>query len=41
MTPAEAVKSYHATLAKKNIRPSRKLEDDQNITEKVLEGYRG
>ncbi len=40
-SPAEAVKQYHAALAKKNIRAVRSLEDDQKITESVLEGYRG
>jgi hypothetical protein len=40
VTPAEAVKSYHATLAKKKLRPKRALEDDMKITEPVLEGYK-
>jgi hypothetical protein len=40
MTPAEAVKAYHAVLAKKKLRPVRSLEDDQMITESVLEGYK-
>jgi hypothetical protein len=40
LTPAEAVKSYHATLAKKKLKPKRALEDDMKITEPVLEGYR-
>lgn len=40
LTPEEAVKSYHATLAKKNLRAVRRLDDDQQITEPVLEGYR-
>ncbi len=40
ITPEEAVKQYHATLAKKKLRPLRALEDDQKITESVLEGYR-
>ena len=40
LSPEEAVKSYHATLAKKNLRAVRTLEDDQQITEPVLEGYR-
>jgi hypothetical protein len=39
VTAAEAVKSYHATLAKKNLKPKRALEDDMKITEAVLEGY--
>ncbi|WP_373502207.1 hypothetical protein [Aestuariivirga sp.] len=37
--PDEAVRAYHATLAKKNLKPKRKLEDDMKITEAVLEGY--
>ena len=40
MTPADAVKAYHAVLARKKLRPVRSLEDDQMITENVLEGYR-
>ena len=40
ITPDEAVKQYHAILAKKKLRPVRSLEDDQKITESVLEGYR-
>ena len=40
ITPEEAVKQYHAILAKKKLRPVRALEDDQKITESVLEGYR-
>jgi hypothetical protein len=40
MTPEEAVKSYHAVLKKKNLRPLRSLEDDQQITESVLEGFK-
>ena len=40
MTPEEAVKQYHATLKKKNLKSVRSLEDDQKITESVLEGYR-
>ena len=40
ITPEEAVKQYHAILAKKKLRPVRSLEDDQKITESVLEGYR-
>lgn len=39
VTPAEAVKSYHATLAKKKLKPKRALADDMKITESVLEGY--
>ena len=39
VTPAEAVKSYHATLAKKKLKPKRALDDDLKITEAVLEGY--
>jgi hypothetical protein len=39
VTPEEAVRSYHATLAKKNLKPLRALEDDLRITEKVLEGH--
>jgi hypothetical protein len=40
LTPQEAVKAYHGVLAKKGLRPVRSLEDDQKITESVLEGYR-
>ncbi|WP_421693501.1 hypothetical protein [Aestuariivirga sp.] len=40
VTAAEAVKSYHATLAKKGLKPKRSLEDDLKITEPVLEGYK-
>jgi hypothetical protein len=40
MTPAEAVKAYHAVLAKKKLKPVRSLEDDQMITESVLEGFK-
>ena len=40
LTPAEAVKSYHATLAKKKLKPKRTLDDDMAITEPTLEGYR-
>ena len=40
MTPQEAVKAYHAVLVKKKLKPVRSLEDDQMITESVLEGYR-
>ena len=40
ITPEEAVKQYHAILKKKGLRAVRLLEDDQKITESVLEGYR-
>ncbi len=40
LTPTEAVKSYHATLAKKKLKPRRALDDDMAITEPALEGYR-
>ena len=40
LTPAEAVKSYHATLAKKKLKPKRALEDDLLVTESTLEGYK-
>lgn len=40
LTPLEAVKDYHATLARKNLKAVRRLEDDQVITEAVLEGFR-
>ncbi len=40
MTPKEAVKAYHAVLAKKGLRPVRGIEDDQMITESVLEGFK-
>ncbi len=36
ITPAEAVRSYHATLARKGIRPTRPLETDSMVSEKVL-----
>lgn len=39
LSPQEAVKSYHATLAKKKLRPARPLDDDLKITESVLEGF--
>ncbi len=39
LTPAEAVKKYHAILAAKKLRAVRPLDDDQGITESVLEGY--
>ncbi len=35
----EAVRAYHAALAKKGLRPKRPLADDLLITEAVLEGY--
>ena len=38
--PEDAVKAYHAALAKKKLPPMRALADDQVITEKVLEGHR-
>jgi hypothetical protein len=40
ITPEQAVREYHAILSKKNIRSVRTLENDQQITESVLEGYR-
>ena len=40
MSPEEAVKQYHAILKKKNLKAVRSLEDDQKITESVLEGYK-
>jgi hypothetical protein len=40
ITPEEAVRQYHAILRKKNLKPVRSLEDDQKITESVLEGYK-
>jgi hypothetical protein len=40
ITPEEAVKQYHAILKKKGLKPVRSLEDDQMITESVLEGYK-
>ncbi len=36
ITPAEAVKAYHASLAKSRIKPLRDLAADNEITEKVL-----
>ena len=39
VTAADAVKSYHATLAKKKLPPKRNLADDMAITEATLEGY--
>lgn len=41
ITPVDAVKAYHATLAKKKIVPMRPLADDLVITESVLEGFKG
>jgi hypothetical protein len=38
ISPADAVRQYHAILAKKKIRPVRTLEADLQITEAVLEG---
>jgi hypothetical protein len=38
IAPAEAVKSYHATLARNKLRPVRDLESDSRITESVLQG---
>jgi hypothetical protein len=38
--PEEAVRAYHATLAKKGLKPKRPLTDDLAVTEPVLEGYR-
>ncbi len=40
MQADEAVRSYHAAIAKKNLKPKRSLEDDLKITEAVLEGYK-
>lgn len=39
VTPEQAVREYHAVLAKKKLAPKRSLEDDLKITEAVLEGY--
>ena len=39
VTPEEAVKAYHATLAAKKLKPKRPLKDDLKVTEAVLEGY--
>jgi hypothetical protein len=36
LSPKEAVAAYHGDLAKQGIRPSRSLEDDQQITEAPL-----
>ena len=40
VTAEQAVKHYHAILAKRGLKPKRKLEDDLKITEPALEGYR-
>ena len=40
ISPEEAVRAYHAILAKKKLAPVRALEDDLVITEAVLEGAR-
>ncbi|MBL8789958.1 MAG: hypothetical protein JNM45_05625 [Rhizobiales bacterium] len=40
LTPEEAVRKYHSILKDKKLAPVRSLEDDQKITESVLEGYR-
>jgi hypothetical protein len=40
ISPAEAVKAYHAELAKKKLVAVRSLEDDLRITEAVLDGAR-
>lgn len=40
VTAAEAVRSYHAALAKKGLKPKRALKDDLMITDPVLDGYR-
>lgn len=39
LSPEEAVKSYHAALAGKKLRPVRPLAEDQKITEPTLEGF--
>ncbi len=36
LSPSEGVKSYHAAIAKKGLKPLRSLEDDNKITEAVL-----
>ena len=36
LSPPDAVRAYHAALAKKNITPFRSLEDDLKVTESVL-----
>lgn len=38
IAPAEAVKAYHAGLAKAGIKPMRAIDQDNVITEKVLQG---
>ncbi len=40
LTPEAAVKEYHSRLAAKGLKPVRALQDDQAITEAVLEGAR-
>ena len=40
MMPDEAVRSYHAALAKKKLLPKRSIDDDLIITEAVLEGHK-
>jgi hypothetical protein len=37
LEPAEAVRAYHAALARKGLRPQRKVEEDARITEPVLQ----
>jgi hypothetical protein len=39
ITPENAVRDYHATLAKKKLQPLRPLDDDQRITDRTLEGF--
>lgn len=39
VTPAEAVRAYHAALQKKGLTPKRPLADDLAITEPALEGF--
>ncbi len=36
LSPVEAVRAYHAALAKRGVKPARSLEDDSAITETVL-----
>ncbi len=36
LTPADAVRAYHAALAKRGLRAVRSLEDDSAVTEPVL-----
>jgi len=38
LSPAEAVRAYHAALEKKGLRPARTLDADAQITEAVLRG---